>query len=204
MNKLMGLALVGLTAVFSVTAAIAAGDAAAGKQKAEACAACHGPGGYSTNPAWPRLAGQHADYIAKQLHDFKGGSRSNPIMSAQAVNLSEQDMADLAAFFASQPPAKGVAVKDAVQLGERTYRGGNAESGVPACMACHGPTGAGNPAAKFPRIGGQHPDYLAAQLKAYRSGDRHNDGDSKIMRGIAAHMTDAEIEAVSQYAAGLQ
>jgi cytochrome c553 len=152
---------------------------------------------------WPRLAGQHADYITKQLADFKKGNRKNPLMSAQAANLSEQDMADLAAYFSQQSPAGDVAAKDSVLLGEHIYRGGNADDGIPACMACHGPNGSGNSAAKFPRLGGQHPEYVAAQLRAYRSGERENDGDSKVMRSIAAHMTDAEIDAIAQYAAGL-
>ena len=201
MNKLMGLAFAGLMTV--AVNSHAAGDAAAGKQKAEACVACHGPNGYSINPSWPRLAGQHADYIVKQLTDFKKGARQNPLMTPQAANLSEQDISDLAAYFSQQKPALDSAAKESVSLGEHLFRGGNAEEGVPACMACHGPTGSGNPAAKFPRISGQHAEYVAAQLRSYRSGERQNDGDSKVMRSIASHMTDAEIDAVAQYAAGL-
>ena len=183
-------------------AAHAAGDAVAGKAKAASCAACHGADGNSANPAWPKLAGQHADYIAKQLAEFKSGARQDPTMSAMAAPLSPQDMADLGAFYATQTIKPGVADETKVALGEKIYRGGNSASGVSACMSCHGPTGAGNPAANFPAVSGQHAAYTAAQLHAFKKGARANDA-GQMMRNIAAKMTDAEIEAVSEYIAGL-
>jgi cytochrome c553 len=180
----------------------AAGDAEAGKAKSAACAACHGVDGNSAAPNFPKLAGQHADYTAKQLAEFKSGERKDFIMNGMAAPLSEQDMADLAAYYASLKPSVGKAAEDKVALGETVYRAGNSASGVSACAACHGPAGNGNPMAKFPSLSGQHADYTAAQLKNFRAGARANDAGS-MMRGIAKKMTDAEIEAVSQYIQGL-
>jgi cytochrome c553 len=181
---------------------LGAGDPAAGEQKSQVCAACHGPGGQSANPIWPHLAGQHAEYTAKQLHDFKAGRRKNEQMSPMAAPLSEQDIADLAAYFASRRPPSGTATPELVELGERLYRAGNPATGLPACMACHGPNGAGNPAAGYPRVSGQHAEYAAAQLRAFKSEARANDQNS-IMRTIAARMTNKEIEAVADYMQGL-
>ena len=187
----------------AVGVAQAAGDAAAGKAKSMACAACHGADGNSVNPEWPKLAGQHAAYIAKQLADFKKGvDRNNALMAGQVAALSKQDMADLGAYYASQQLKGGTADQTVVALGEKIYRGGNSASGVAACISCHGPTGAGNPAAKFPLLSGQHATYTVNQLKMFRAGERKNDAGA-MMRNIAAKMTDAEIEAVSQYIAGL-
>ncbi|MGD2083882.1 MAG: c-type cytochrome [Chromatiales bacterium] len=180
-----------------------AGDAEAGKQKAAACAACHGTDGNSVNPQWPKVAGQHASYLVKQLQAFKSGARENPLMSAQAQNLSEQDMADLAAYFSSQEQTEGTAAADKVALGEKIYRGGNPETGVAACIGCHGPTGSGNPPAVYPMIAGQHADYLAKTLSDFRAGDRAND-PGRMMRGVAGKMSDAEIAAVAQYLQGLR
>lgn len=184
-------------------AAFAAGDKAAGKQKSATCAACHGEDGNSINAEWPKLAGQHEDYIVKQLMEFKSGDRVNATMASMAAPLSQQDMRDLAAYFASQPIKPGTADETKVALGEALYRGGNSASGVPACAACHAPNGMGNPAAKFPRLAGQHAKYTAIQLKAFRQGARANDAGA-MMRNIAAKITDAEIEAVSEYIAGLR
>ena len=196
--------LIALFAVFAVaTTAQAAGDAEAGKTKAQVCFSCHGVNGVSVNPVWPKLAGQHAGYIAKQLADFKAGTeRSDPLMMAQVMPLSPQDMEDLAAFFAKQKPSPGSAEEAKLTLGQQLYRGGNKATGVAACMACHGPSGAGNPAAKYPRVSGQHAPYVVKALKDFRSGTRKND-PGKMMQNIAAHMTDAEIEAVASYMQGL-
>ena len=183
-------------------AAHAAGDATAGKTKSAMCAACHGADGNSPAPNFPTLAGQHPDYITKQLMAFKGGERTDATMNAMAAALSEQDMADIAAFYATQTGTAGKAAADKVELGETLYRAGNMASGVAACAACHGPTGSGNPMANFPSLNGQHADYTVAQLKNFRSGARANDAGS-MMRGVAGKMTDAEIEAVAQYIQGL-
>lgn len=192
------------SAVFSVSPTFAAGDAAAGKAKAVMCASCHGADGNSVNPDWPKLAGQHAGYIAKQLADFKKGKeRNNALMAGMVASLSEDDMANLAAYFASQTRTMGEADPALVDLGEKIYRGGNKTSGVAACMACHGPNGAGNPQAHFPALSGQHAKYVATQLKAFRSGARSNDAGA-MMRNIAAKMTDQEIEAVASYVQGLR
>jgi len=184
-------------------AAQAAGDPEAGKQKAAPCAACHGMDGNSPNPIWPKLAGQHPSYIEKQIHDFKTGERKDPLMTPQAALLpTDQDVADVAAFFAAQTQSTGIAKAEAVELGGALYRGGNMASGVAACSGCHGPAGMGNPLANFPRISGQHADYIAKSLKDFRDGNRANDVNS-MMRGVAARMTDEEIAAVSQFIQGL-
>jgi len=180
----------------------AAGSAEAGQAKAAMCAACHGTDGNSAAPNFPKLAGQHADYIAKQLQNFKSGERTDATMNGMAAALSEQDMADLGAFYAAQKVSVGSADEGKVALGQGVYRAGNTASGVAACAACHGPTGAGNPMAKFPGLSGQHADYTIKQLKDFRAGARANDAGS-MMRGVAKKMTDAEIEAVAQYIQGL-
>lgn len=192
-------AIVGLAAMGSVHAA---GDAEAGKAKAAACAACHGPDGNSPAPNFPKIAGQHADYVFKQLKEFKSTERKEATMNGMSAPLSEQDMADLAAFYAGQKAQVGKAAEDKVEQGQTIYRAGNAATGVTACAACHGPSGQGNPMAKFPSLSGQHAEYTANQLKNFRSGARANDAGS-MMRSIAAKMTDAEIDAVSQYLQGL-
>ena len=180
----------------------AAGNAAAGEQKSGVCAGCHGPKGNSVNPVWPKLAGQGAAYIAKQLADFKSGARKDPIMNGQAATLSAQDMADLAAYFSSQTVSPASADKNKLTLGQNVYRGGNKEKGVAACIACHGPTGSGNPAAKFPSLSSQQTGYVEKALKDFRAGVRSND-PNKMMRDIAARMSDKEIDAVASYIAGL-
>ena len=180
----------------------AAGDVEAGKTKSAMCAACHGADGNSAAPNFPKLAGQHADYVAKQLSEFKSGQRKDATMNGMAAALSEQDMADLGAFYAAQKGTVGNAAEDKVPLGETIYRAGNAASGVAACAACHGPTGSGNPMANFPSLNGQHADYTTVQLKNFRIGARANDAGA-MMRGVAKKMSDAEIEAVAQYIQGL-
>jgi cytochrome c553 len=202
MNK--GLITLPLVMALVVAGSVqAAGDAAAGKTKAVACGACHGPDGNSPNPIWPKLAGQHPDYIQKQIGDFKSGARKDPLMSAQAALLpTDQDVADVAAYFSGQNQSAGVADPAKVNLGQQLYRGGNMASGVAACGGCHGPAGMGNPLAKFPRISGQHADYVSKALKDFRASGRANDPNG-MMRGVALHMTDDEIAAVSQYVQGL-
>jgi len=181
------------------------GDATAGAAKAPVCFACHGPGGNGAiNPEWPKLAGQHSSYIAEQLGEFKGAQRKNPVMLGQASALSDADMSNLAAYFAAQPAVPGVASKDAIAVAQPLYRAGDAARGIPACAACHGPTGAGNAAAQFPRIGGQNSAYAANQLKSYKSGERGAAGKGQIMATIAAKLSDQEIQALSSYVSGLQ
>ena len=196
--------LISLLGLFVVTGTSqAAGDAEAGKEKAQACFSCHGVNGNSVNPIWPKLAGQNPGYIAKQLADFKAGKdRNDPLMMGQVMALSPQDMANLGAFFAKQKPSPGSADPTEVAIGEKIYRGGNSATGVSACIACHGPTGAGNPAAKYPMVSGQHAAYTEKTLKDFRSGTRKND-PGKMMQNIAARMTDAEIRAVASYMQGL-
>ncbi len=202
MKKMVSAALAGLIIGLAAAPAWAAGDKVAGKAKSTTCAACHGMDGNSANPQFPKLAGQHASYIVKQLQDFQHKRRVDPTMSPQAANLSEQDMADLAAYYEAQPVKPGMGDEKKVRLGEMVYRGGNAAMGVPACIGCHGPTGMGNPAAKFPRLAGQHAKYVVKQMYDFRKGVRANDA-GKMMRNVAIRMTDAEIEAVAEYIAGL-
>ena len=177
-------------------------DAAKGESKFTAvCAACHGADGNSGIPTNPKLAGQHPQYLAKQLEEFKSGKRANPIMSGFASTLSDGDMKDVAAWLAAQKPKAGFAKdKELVSLGERIYRGGIADRQVPACAGCHSPTGAGIPA-QYPRLGGQHADYTAGQLVAFRDGARRNNAT---MTQVAAKMNDREIKAVADYIAGLR
>lgn len=181
----------------------AAGDAEAGKTKSAVCAACHGMDGNSgANPVWPKLAGQHPSYITKQLIDFKEGKRTDTTMAPMAVPLSDADIADLAAYFSAQTRTVGVAAEDKVAAGEQLYRAGNAESGVAACTACHGPTGSGNPQSNFPALSGQGAAYTVKALKDFRSGARTNDA-GRMMGDVASKLTDAEIEAVASYIEGL-
>ncbi|NNK33141.1 MAG: cytochrome c4 [Xanthomonadales bacterium] len=185
--------------------AYAAGDAAAGQSKSAICAACHGVDGNSAVPNWPKLAGQHEQYLLRQLQLIKSGARPVPEMMAITPGLSDQDLMDLSAYFASQTINGGVADETKVPLGERIYRAGNADSGVPACMACHGPAGEGNPLAGYPALAGQHAVYTAKMLKGFRAGENwgEDDASSAVMNGSAAELTDEEIDAVSSYLQGL-
>jgi len=197
------IALAAVAAIGSTGAAFAQqADAAAGKQKAAVCGACHGPDGNSANPEWPSLAGLGERYIAAQLTAFKKGERNDPLMSPQAQPLSEQDIRDLAAYFATQTMKPGEADESLVKAGEQIYLGGIPAKGVPACAACHGPAGAGNAPSAYPRIGGQQAVYLAKQLQAYRAGTRTTD-PNRMMRDIAGKLSDEEIKAVASYANGL-
>jgi len=192
------------TATVSANESHKVGDAAKGKTLSATCAACHGADGNSVNPAWPKLAGQGSAYLMKQLNDFRSDKRADPTMSGQAKAIaSEEDIMHLTAYFSSQKAKAGTAKKDKVELGKAIYKGGVLSSGVAACAACHGPNGSGNTAAKFPKISGQHTKYVIAQLKAFKSGKRSNDV-GKMMRNVALKMTDAEMEAVAEYIAGLQ
>jgi len=199
----MGLLLV--TAVLFASDAFAAGNAEQGQAKSATCAACHGADGNSINPEWPSLAGQHPEYLSNALHDFKSGQRSNVLMSGQATALDDQAIEDLAAYFATQKPSRRTADPALVEQGERLYRGGNLDKGISACMACHGPTGRGNPGAGYPVLAGQHATYTSNQLTAYRAGERQTDAEqNQVMRNIAALMSDKEINAVASYIQGLQ
>jgi cytochrome c553 len=198
------------TAAWAQAPAAAKADPAKGQKIAgQVCAACHGAEGNATAPANPKLAGQVPEYIVKQLMNFKPGpngrkpERENPVMTGFASQLSPQDMADVAAFYATQKLVPDTAKnKDSIELGQRIWRGGIVEKGVPACAGCHGATGKGLPA-QYPLLGGQWSDYTEAQLVAWRSGARANDANS-IMRTIAAKLNDREIKAVADYAAGLR
>ena len=185
------------------------GDAAKGQQIAtQVCAACHNADGNSIIPANPSLAGQHAEYITKQLNDFKPkegkpAERENAIMSAMVAPLSPEDMKNLAAYYSRQTPKPGEASdKTLAEQGENIYRGGNLEKGVPACASCHSPNGVGIPP-NYPRIAGQHSDYLVAQLRAFRTEERTRDPNN-VMHMIASRMSEREIQAVSQFISGLR
>lgn len=181
---------------------MAAGDAGAGKKKAAVCAACHGADGNSPSDMFPKLAGQHESYIIKQLADFKSGARPNAVMAPMVANLSEQDMADLGAYYAKNKVTPGAVSEELLEAGQTIYRAGNKESGVPACMACHGPNGAGMPAAKWPALSGQYSKYIELQLNAFADGTRSNDPNG-MMSDIAKKMSADEIKAVSAYVSGL-
>jgi len=194
--------LLAATAQANEPAASAKPDLAKGGAiSAQVCAACHTADGSRGSPANPILQGQHPEYLAKQLAEFKSGKRKNAVMSGMAAPLSEDDIRNVSAFYAGKVAKPGFAKnKDTVMLGEKIWRGGIAERSVPACAGCHGPTGAGLPA-QYPRLSGQHGDYVEAQMTAFRSGARANNA---VMTTVAARMSDAEIKAVSDYVAGLR
>ena len=203
MSRLGGCAsLLLLFAAFSALAASKGDPAKAQSTVNSVCAACHGADGNSPIPANPNLAGQHAEYLYKQLTDYKAGRRKNPVMTPIVANLLDDDLRNLAAYFSAQKPPAGTAKdRDLVQLGQKLYRGGNAANGTPACSACHSPDGAGIPV-QYPRLAGQHNDYTVVQLQSFRSGERTNDPNS-MMRVIAGRMSDKEIAAVAEYVSGL-
>ncbi len=181
------------------------GSAEDGKAKSQTCTACHGQEGNSATALWPNLAGQGAPYTYDQLKYFKDGTRQNALMSSQVIMLSEQDMADLAVYYESLPvAAQAVKNPETVARGEALYRGGDSEAGVAACIACHGPTGNGNPAAKYPLLRGQHADYTAKQLRDYKSGERVTGGKTQIMQNIAQRLSEEDILALSSYVQGLK
>lgn len=226
-NALFSLGLIAIAqGVYASGDAKVTGDAKAGQAKAAVCGACHGIDGNSAAPNFPKLAGQGERYLLKQIHDIKAwDTETNPAKKATAgrvvmemtgilTSLSEQDIADVAAYFASQNTqlagSKKMEVQvnsglkvDAMELGAKTYRSGNLANGVPACTGCHAPDGKGNAAAGFPRLSGQHPDYIEKQLTNFRAGNRVNDGDTSPMRSIADKLSDAEIKALANFIAGL-
>ena len=183
----------------------AAGDAAAGKMKAMACGGCHGMDGNSPVPTFPKLAGQGERYIVKQVADFKANTtRQDAMMIGMVAALTDQDSADIGAYFQSQKLAGAATFDESkIALGREIYKGGNLQTGVPACQGCHGPTGAGNAPAGYPQVAGQYDTYTLKQLKAFKDGTRTNDA-KEIMRSVVAKMTDAEIEAVTHYIASLK
>ncbi len=182
----------------------AAGDAEAGKALAAPCGACHGQNGVALVPGSPNLAGQSERYLKSQLEMIKSGVRAAPLMAGQLNALSSRDLENLAAYFAAMPASVGQAEGDLISVGEQIYRGGIAQKAVPACTACHAPTGSGNPPAGFPQIGGQRSDYVIAQLVAYREGVRQtDDAYGAAMRQVANGLTDREINALASYIQGL-
>ncbi|MFT7300856.1 MAG: cytochrome c553 [Porticoccus sp.] len=192
--------------------AFAGGDAVAGQGKTAMCAGCHGADGNSAVANFPKLAGQGEKYLTKQLQDIKSGSRSVVQMTGMLDTFSDQDLVDMSAYFASKTIQMSGAKEENLERGERLFRGGNMETGVPACTGCHSPSGQGNAPAGYPALGGQFAQYTAKQLRAFRTGAhdsenpaaRNNDGDSRVMRGVAAQMSDVEIDAVANYIAGLK
>ncbi|MBA1431194.1 cytochrome c4 [Pseudomonas fluorescens] len=202
MNKL----IVSLLLTLGITGvAHAAGDATAGQAKAAVCGACHGPDGNSPAPNFPKLAGQGERYLVKQMQDIKSGKRTVLEMTGLLSNTSDQDMADIAAYFASQKGSVGAADPKLVARGEKLFRGGDLDKGLPACTGCHSPNGVGNAAAGFPHLSGQHAGYIAKQLTDFRKEEsgRANDGDAMTMRTIARKLSDEDIAAISSYIQGL-
>lgn len=195
-----------LAAILALAPSLAAAspDAEAGQSKAAQCAACHGADGNSVVGQWPKLAGQHADYIARQTRMVRDGERSVPEMEPMVAGLSDEDIADIAAYYAAQTVSPGVADEALVGPGRRLYQDGNREMDIPACAACHGPTGAGIPGTGFPMLRGQHADYTESRLNAYREGQTHGDDPySEIMVAVARFLSDEEIRAVASYIEGL-
>jgi cytochrome c553 len=200
MNKV----LVSLLLTLGITGlAHAAGNAEAGQGKVVVCGACHNPDGNSVAPNFPKLAGQGERYLLKQLKDIKSGARPVLEMTGMLDALNDQDLADIAAYFASQKMSVGAADPKLVERGEALFRGGKLDEGMPACTGCHSPNGAGIAAASYPHLGGQHAQYVAKQLTDFREGNRTNDGDNMIMRSIAAKLSNKDIEALSSYIQGL-
>ena len=212
MKTAPALALLALTLAMSQATAdsLVDGSIEAGKAKSMTCAACHGADGNSVNAMWPNIAGQNANYIVAQLKAFQPGAngkalRSDPLMTSMAMPLSEQDMRDLAVYFESLPAAaSSVQDPDTIARAEALYRGGDMKNEAAACLACHGPTGRGNPAATYPALRGQHAAYTAKQLQDYASGARTSDGKTRIMRDIAARLSKEDITAIASYVQGLK
>jgi len=192
-------------AIFVSVSALAAGDPEAGESKASVCAACHGMDGNSQVAQWPKIAGQHEDYLARQTRMVRDQQRDVPQMYPIVMNLSDEDIADISAWYASRAIKPGVADEALVEQGRALYHGGNPDAGVPSCMGCHGPTGNGIPGAGYPMVRGQHATYTADRLRRYRDGEINGEDDpnSKIMVGVAENLIDSEIEAVSSYIEGL-
>jgi len=183
--------------------AVAAGDVEAGKAASAICAGCHGVDGNSMVANFPKLAGQGSKYLVKQMNDIKSGARPVLEMTGMLDAMSSQDIENLGAYFQAQTSTAGQAKKELAEKGEALYRGGNPATKIAACTACHGPAGEGVDLAAFPALAGQHADYIAAQLKKFRNGERSNDGDTRMMRSVSALLSDKEIEAVASYISGL-
>jgi len=192
----------GLLALLCTTQAIAAGDPAIGKSTAVICIGCHGSDGNSSNPAYPKLAGQGQKYLMKQLTDFKSGARQESHMSSMVEAIDKADIANLAAWFASHKTATGSYDKGLARQGKTIFHNGIDRKNIAACDGCHGEDGRGNPAVSFPSLAGQHPEYISRMLAAFRSKQRHND-NGEMMRNIAAGLSNEEIEAVAHYVASL-
>ena len=195
---------IGLSLLVSLPV-FAAGDANAGQAKVAICAACHGADGNSVVANWPKIAGQHASYLERQLGLIKNGGREVPEMTGFVMGLSDQDIADIAAYYAGQKSKPGLTDAALLASGEQLYRAGNSLTDVPACMACHGPAGKGNPLAVYPAVAGQHSVYTEKMLKSFRAGSMWGEDDaaSKIMTDVTLRLTDAEIKAVASYIQGL-
>ena len=196
--------LLGIMVLLGSSGLLADGNAANGQDLVAVCGACHGQDGNSPAGAFPSLAGQGEKYLYKQMVDIKDGRRSAVTMTGLLDGYSDQQIMDIAAYYASQQTKVGAASADLVALGEKVYRAGIARKNIAACTACHSPNGNGNRAAAFPALSGQWPEYTIAQLKAFRSGERNNDGESRMMRLTAMDLSDKEIEAVSSYLYGLK
>ena len=204
MNKLVVSLLLTLGVAGAATAAqTVKGDAAAGQAKTAVCGACHNPDGNSLAPNFPKLAGQGQRYLEKQLHDIKSGKRTVLEMTGMLAAFSDQDLADIAAYFSSQKGSVGAADPKLVERGRALFNGGDLEKGMPACTGCHSPNGAGIALAGFPHLGGQHAQYVTKQLTDFREGNRTNDGDAMTMRTIAGKLSNHDIEALASYIQGL-
>lgn len=210
MNKLILILFIAFPTIIN-----ASGDASLGEKKSQACLGCHGVQGNSIIPGFPKLAGQGYGYLIKQMQDFKSGDRLDAVMAGQVAVLSEKDIEDISAYYSSQTISAGLAKNDAdIELGQKIYRGGKKEDEVTACIACHGPKGSGIPSARFPALASQHSQYLVKQLQAFRqysinkqtgasAPSRSNDYEG-MMTDFSKSLTNVEIEAVSQYIAGLR
>lgn len=191
-----------LTAICSPT--FADGNPERGKELTSTCVACHSDDGNSPAGSFPSIAGQQPKYLLKQMQEIQAGNRAAPLMTGILDNMSEQDLKDLAAYYGDQKIKGGAAKPELAELGESIYLAGVPRKGIAACTACHLPNGGGNNSAKFPALAGQWPEYTIAQLKAFRAGERHNDGDGQMMRTVAMDLSDDEIEAVASYLYGLK
>ena len=196
-----------MPALMLISFNLLAGDAEKGQSLSATCAACHGMDGNSINPIWPSLAGQHEAYLDRQIKLFRSGDRENALMAPMVSALSDQDVADLSAYFSSQKLSLKAADPASVELGKKIYQGGDKARNIPACMACHGPTGQGNPASGYPVLANQHAAYTAIQLRAYKAGmtvANQDDVNGQVMADVARYMTEEEIDAVSSYLQGLK
>ncbi len=191
---------------FLVSTSIYAGDIELGKSKSALCATCHGADGNSVNPVWPKLAGQHEDFTVRQLQLFKSGDRKGPVMAGMVAGLTDEDMVNLAAYYASLNISTGSADESLVELGKSVYQGGSSKMNIPACMACHGASGAGMPLSGYPALAGQHAAYIQQRLIDYRAGETVSNADDvngNVMASVAKYLTDEQIEAVASYLQGL-